>query len=309
MKNIFLNIQKSFYSTEFYQEGRNNKISHNIKLILNFLLVVTLLFFISSCVFYVVLVSKYKNEVFSYVKDNYPPDLVIEVKDKTLTTNKGTEIIKFPFPQQIIKESNSTNTKIKQNMLVLAPEETTTDLSLFEKYDTYLLLTSKNVLSDNGQGVIKIDVLNMSDATIDKAKTEEYINKGFNFFGPLMLLVSLPVFYFMLVFISLRFVLILAIVSVLVVFVLKLQKINISYKEVFNMGIYTLIPVWVINILLFFGNIEATIISALIIFIILLYVNKDNVNVVLSDTEELKTKEDQVLETQKDEFKKEDLSN
>jgi len=269
MKNFFSKIGHSFYSYRFYDEARDVSISNGLKFLFGFILFLSVVFGVVAFSSYIYMAPKIEDKVLQYVETEYPDDLLVTIKDKTLLTNK-TEPVLFAA-----QNMQSNQTVARQNVLVLAPNELISDIALLSKYDTYMIVTAKSIVAQNADSEFRTYMLDYPNIDITKGKVNEFIAKVFKTIMPMVFIFSIPAILIILSFVVLKNLLVLFIVSLIIFLIFKLQKIDLSYKDIYRMGVYSIVPVLIVSIVLFPFYLGGNLVDMLVMAAIILYVNKD----------------------------------
>ena len=278
MKNFFKKIGQTFCSSELYASARTQSFGSILWFLFKFLLMLSVVATIIIGLLYLSFFPKIKTMVVDYVNTSYPDDLVVTLNEKTLTTNKS-EPVAFAVPPSL---KTKTEGETRQNIMVLAPEEVTAEIGLLNKYDSYSVFTSKNVVMENGTGQYRTYDLNYKNNTFTKESVITLLGQVFKTVLPVLLALVLPGALIVLIFVAIKYLFSLLFISLLVLLIFKFQKIQMSYGEIYLMGMYSIVPVFLIDILLLPLNLGTGLINSLIILIVILYANRNLKSVIAS---------------------------
>jgi hypothetical protein len=269
MRNFFKKIGDTFYSSELYTKARTESFGSIFWFLFKFIVLLSVIAGIIFGILYLSFSPKIKSQVLDYVSMTYPDDLVVTLNDKTLSINR-TEPVFFPVPPQLKNDE-----KLKANVLVLAPTETNSDITLLSKYDSYGVVTSGSLIVENGSGEYRTYVLNYKNNTFTKELIISNINQLFKIFLPIIVAFMIPGAFLVLLFLTIKFFFSLLFVSILLYFVFYLKKINITYGEIYLMGMYSVVPVFLIGMILMPFNLNSSLVNFLIMFVVILYANRN----------------------------------
>lgn len=160
MKNFYNQVVSSVYNKKFYKELNNTDTSFTIFYLVKLSLVSGLIFTVITSLFLI----NFKNEIYSklgsentsqflseYININFPEDLVIQIKDGRLVTNKSEPVI-FPIPTQISEMINQGNDDLAlpNNLVVIDPSQEFSREAL-TLFNSYLLFASSSlgILDEN----------------------------------------------------------------------------------------------------------------------------------------------------------------
>ena len=272
MKNFFKKIGATFYSSRLYLEARDNSTSKGLKFLFKFAGLISFVASIILATLYFSFLPQIKTWAFNYVNETYPEDLVVTIKDKTLTTNK-TEPVVFPLSSKM-NEIN-TNTSLKKNTLVLAPEENAFDLNLISKYDTYTVITSKAIIVENSSSEYRTYLLDYPNTEITKTKINDFIEKLINKFIPIALVFMIPMILWLILMLIFGQLLVLFFVSLLLYGIFQFVKVDLSYKEIYRMGVYSIVPVILVGIVLNLFQVGNFVANMLVMVAVVLYANRN----------------------------------
>lgn len=270
IKNFFKKIGLTFYSSNLYSQARDRSVGNGLTFLLKVLLFLSLIFSLIIFLLYILFAPKMEKQLLDYVEKSYPNDLVVTIKDKTLSTNTNEPVF---FP--VIGDMHQLKNNVKQNIVVLAPNESSADIELLSKYDTYMIVTSKSILAQSAESEFRTYLLNYENVDINKSKVTEIVIKIFKTLMTVVLIFSIPSFLFILGALTIKHLVTLLFVSFLLYGIFKFQNINITYKQVYRMGVYSVVPVLLISIILFPFHLGSTMLDVFIMLAVLLYVNKD----------------------------------
>ncbi len=126
--------------------------------------------------------------------DHYPADLVVEIKDGTLSTNSKEPVV-LPLPAGVVPPTeNNRSTKPPANLVVLDPTARSEDI---DRFDTFILLTRTEVVSRNTLGKIQSTPLekirSVRITRADVQQTAATVGHGLRVAVPFLVVLLLPV--------------------------------------------------------------------------------------------------------------------
>lgn len=183
------------------------------------------------------------------LKDVYPKDLVVTVKNGEVSTNMK-EPYAIDLPERVKKEFTKDATKAPQHLVVF---DTQGSIENFTTYQTFILVTKKNVaFQDKDKGIRVMSVAEMGDfaktgATMNRATYDSIMSKALPFLdfipGIVTFLAIGLIFIFPFLFAALGLVkyLIYLVVGALLAWVIaRVQERNLDYGELYVLGFYGL---------------------------------------------------------------------
>lgn len=244
MKDFFKKIGASFYDATLYQKARTEPASSGLKFAGMFLVFLILLLTVASFVLFLVFMPKLTGVVEKYLNTNFPEELVITIQDKKISTNQEGPVY-FPVPFDIEKYQDE---KIRKNLVVVAPMETTADFALFDKYDAYGVVTADTLLMSDNEGRVRGDKLDYKNMNIDKNTAIGALDTLIKEVKPVMPFILLFAISILMIYSFVFNLLLLLVTAVILFFLFKIQKREMAYWDIYKMGIYTMVPVFVLSI-------------------------------------------------------------
>ncbi len=280
--NFFKKIKASIYDRAFYKSLNEKTVSQSVVYILSLVFLLTLIYVGILSIVVIPLIHEAKDFVLNKSHTYYPDELVVTVKDNTVSTN-----VKEPY---FIK-TQPTNNTLPRNLVVIDTKSTFSE-KLFRDYNTPILLTKDSVVTfeknkvdfdkegkpflDNKNSSVMITKIEgiATTTTITKAnvtKAINYIGSKMGFITPIGLTLVLLVLWI----VNTVLALLLSIVGAFVVWIIEAQvfknetNFDHSYKKALHLGT-TIILISTLNMITTF-TIPA--IVYLVIFITLAYIN------------------------------------
>jgi hypothetical protein len=267
MKHFFETVKQTFFSEELYKKAQIESGWKGIKFLVKFVLFVGIVVGIIGLVVLIMFTPMLKSNVVNFVQSMYPEGLVVKFADGVMTTNSEVPVI-IPLPPAWINTDEPPVNNIPTNLLVLAPND---DASLenLEAYDTFAIAGKRALMagfdgdfrtyaySRDPQTITKESFIGMTDAFLRTASTVVYF-----ILIPMVLLVTFTV--------AIDYLVWLLVTAFVLWLVYKIRHQNLTYKQVYKMGIYAFVPVFLTNIVAMPLGISSRILTAAIVIIIVL---------------------------------------
>lgn len=254
MTNLYNQIIGSIYNEKFYKDLKNKNTSFTMFYLLKLSSVIALVATFIIAILFITKENKFLNtlEVNSlgqvptkYIREYYPDDLAIQIKDGTLTTNT-TEPITFPIPFDwfggINEDMGSTT-----NIAVITTQDEFSS-SLFDKYSAFAVFTPKTAaIYDQGNHSIRdftyeeinkeYPELNISKSLILEKLVK--VENGYKKIAPIVSILCLLAIFIGITFFVFIGTIIYALFSALVIFIIsKLLKKEDTYGEIYLKAIH-----------------------------------------------------------------------
>lgn len=230
----FLNkVKSSIYGPDFYADLANEPVGKSFRYYFELASVIALLTAIIFSVFVVPKIRSFLDDFGTSIVSGFPTELEVRLVDGKVTTNAVEPYI-VPVPEDFVVEDTTPE---YENMIVINTKESF-DLQRFNEYSTFALITDDSFVYENESGRVSIQNLStVPNVTINKANVSDWVNKTQPFVSAVPFV--LPVLAFLAILIAFAFNLIyIAIVSVLVMLVLRLKKIETSYKHAYKVSLH-----------------------------------------------------------------------
>jgi len=274
--NIFTQIKNSVYNKEYYQSTvLNQPLGVSIKYLMKLSLLLALVGSIIFSISLPHLFSSAKSTVTSLATD-YPEDLIVTFKDGNASINKPEPyFVKIPDSLREIDDSKQLNVENRIENLIVINTTEAFSINKFKEYNTASLLTKTELISmQSNNGEIKITPISkLGNVEITKSWI---LDKESIFMKALPWIVSLiiPVIF---VGISIGIfvgTLMMLLFSALIVWIiLKIKKVNISYKKSYQVALHASTIILIISIfgkyLGPFNNFSVN----LLIFVVIIIIN------------------------------------
>jgi hypothetical protein len=238
IKAFFYVYFKSLTSLTYYQDILKTNFNFSVKYYVFLAVMASLIGTLGVSMKTVPEVQNWVSSFMQSVKNAYPNDLVLTIKNNEWDINKPQPFI-FPLPQAVKNEP--------KNILVLYKDGTINDL---ESLDTMILINKVNMIYRENSGIKVLPLKDLPDATLGKTEFENIIN-NFNKIAQFI-----PVFMGMVVFISLLFfyftirIMYLVFVGACVWIASKITKTALRYDESLRIGLHAFTLPLTINLLL-----------------------------------------------------------
>lgn len=276
----FLNqVKSSIYGPDFYSDLKNKPIGKSFRYYFELASIIALFTTIAFSIFVVPKVNSFLNNFGDTVVSSFPADLEVRLMDGKVSTNVVEPYI-VPVP-----ESWENNGELPdfENMVVIDTKESF-NLDKFREYNTFALITEDSFVYENESGRISIQSLSsVPNVTINRTTITNWTEKT----QPLARVIPflLPILGFIAILIAYVFNLIyVAIVAVLVMLILRLKKMETSYKHAYHISLHAItLPI----ILSFFSStsgINSFSFFPTIVFIVIVLINfKEKPQLVVSE--------------------------
>lgn len=249
------NIKKSIYSPTYYQELLAKPFSYSIKY---YALLALCLAFLGSVIFSIFIAPEIKsaiNTLGEKMVAYYPSDLKVEIKNGKVSTNKPEPYV-LPMPAELINSNvkiNDARARNFKNLLVIDTVNNFNTVEQFKMHDAAYLLTKDSIISYNTRGLSIMPLSSDMNFSIDRQKTESFINviKPYTVLVyPLTFLIVFIVIWFIFLF---KFIYLLF-GALLVWLVAKFKKIKMGYQKSYQLGIHLMTLGILIDIIVFGVN-------------------------------------------------------
>jgi len=244
MKNFFKTIVASFYSSQLYQKAKDESAKFGIRFIIKLAVFLGLIFGIIGLIIFLSFSTALNKLAINFIDKSYPNELIMTVKDGTLTSNTPEPVF---VPTPVTQE----NEKLPQNIVALVPNEKA-EASILSKYDTMSAVTSNGIIYlKNATGLKQIEIYPYGKT--DKVLTKNFIlEKSVHLLKVIATVAAIgiiPMLILIFLMISFGNMLSLFVVALLIYLVMRLKKLKISYKQAYRMGLYALGPLLILQIL------------------------------------------------------------
>lgn len=268
--NFFETIKASIYNPSFYNDVVKGEGHKPFRYYFKLSLLLALIFSVLLSIKAVPELKKFLDETKVSVEQGYPKDLEIKIEKGLATTNaQEPYFVKFP----------ETSAKIDagmpdvENLLVI---DTKSDFSLekFQSYKTVVLLTKDSVVSvDSSSEKVTMTLLkSVPDFTVNYENLTKWLEKTDQV--KKIATFSLPVLIFLGVFMGYVLKLVyLFFGALLVYFVAKYKKINLTYKKSYHVALYAVTLPTLLGVLAFFTGLKMFSLLPSIILVIAVWVN------------------------------------
>lgn len=267
MKQFFDTIKQTFYSKELYQRAQVESGWKGVKFLSKVVLLIGIVMGAIAVVLLVAFTPMLKGKVIEFAQSTYPEGLVVTFADGIMTTNSEVPVI-IPLPPAWANEDERRAQDTPTNLLVLAPND---DASLenLQAYDTLAIAGKRALMAGVGgdfrtyvysrdpQMITKESFLSTVDTVLRVGTTAAYL-----MIIPMMIVVGITFAIWHLLW--------LLVVALVLWLVYKVRHQDRTYKQVYKMGIYALVPVLLIDIVTIPLGISGKVVTAAIVIIIVL---------------------------------------
>ncbi|MEI8337935.1 MAG: DUF1189 family protein [bacterium] len=239
---IFKKIRSTLNNKDFYNTIKSERLSVVFKYYAKLSLLLSVVGFILSAIFFVPLAYGAVNFFKSEFTKVYPVGLEVSIQKGTITTNLAStsEPMLITLPEifaeaNLNKQSSTSPFKDIKNIVILDTKATTTPtIDAFKGLNTMALVTSKYFVTyDKNGSVTFTDVSKYPDFTLN----QKLIDKVFDYAKYIP--VAVPFLVFVLVFFFVFFELFFLLIPALIFFVINLViKNKISFAESYKICVY-----------------------------------------------------------------------
>ena len=228
-------IKESIYSPAFYSELKKERFSFSLKY---FYLLAFVLGFCSTVVIsynLIPAVQSFLKSTAMEILNLYPNDLVITIKDGTVSTNVSEPYV-LKMPEELHKSNNEPRF---ENLLVI---DTGTPFTLeeFRAVKTALLLTKDSIVySENGGKITIQSIQNFPNTVIDKPFIVNLVGKIEPFLKFVPPIIVAGTFLFFLASFSWRLIYLL-LGAFLIWGIAKVKKAEIGYRKSYQIGLHAM---------------------------------------------------------------------
>ena len=266
MKNFFKTIGASFHSSELYKKAKGESVWVGIKFVLKVATFIGLCLGVIGLVAFLLFSPMLKKLVVNFADKAYPSYLVVTIKDGKLISNTSGPIY---VPSPFLKAGDTTSPK---NLVVLAPGDVA-DMTVLTKYDTLSAITSNGFVSSKAnKGVaeqIKIYPYNGISKVYTKDLAMSDVNRILRALIIFIAIFIIPMVVIMMLGNAILCMFGLLVTTLLVWGLMKLKKLNITYKQAYKMGIYALVPVLFLEIINIPIHLHGIIFTSVVVLIVL----------------------------------------
>jgi hypothetical protein len=270
MKQFFRTIKQTFTSKEFYRTKAHQSGWKGIKFLLKLALFLGLALGIIAMIVLLIMLPRFKSHAADIASTTYPDGLVITIQDGTLTTNTLDPVV-IPVPAGW--EDKDHHTDHPTNLLVVAPGETA-DPAVLARHDAIAVATSTAIVAGTDTD-IRLYSYGKQNYVITKSSFLAMAHSALRTGGTIIAVLAIPLLVMLVPghVVSKLFFLIL--VSIVLWFVFKIRKQERSFKQIYRMGLYALVPVVVLDIIAVPLGLAGRALTAAIVLVIILLVTKD----------------------------------
>lgn len=238
MKTMLETFKKSIYNPGFYRGAAEVPLSEALR----YYVKVSFLFAVVISIALAIVItpqaiSFFKTSAPEMVKNYFPQELSITLQD-------GEAAVNVPEPYIIPGRDAAKeilNSQELKNLLVIDTKHNF-DKETFEKYQTFALLTKKELVTKNDRGQITIQDLNVfPKTTIEQASLlllVEKISASLVYVIPLGFLVTLLVMFFG----YLNYLIILFLFALIPYYFARIKHRTLSYGAAYRMSLYAVVP-------------------------------------------------------------------
>lgn len=231
--NFLHQVKSSIYDPDFYSALASKPVGKSLKYYFELASVIALLTTITFSVFVLPKIESFIDSFGSTIVSSFPAELEVKVREGKVSINVEEPYI-VPVPKDFEVEAKKPE---YENMLVINTKESF-DLEKFENYKTFAFINEGSFVYKNDSGRVTIQSLNsVPNLTINRTTVSDWVSKTQPFVRALPFM--LPVLAFLAILIAYAFNLIyIAIVSIFVWLLMKLRKIETSYKKSFQIALH-----------------------------------------------------------------------
>lgn len=270
MKKFLRHIKESFGSSTFYAHAKNQSTGKGFIFLLKTCTFVGVIIGIVVIVYLAFTVPKMKTEVVQFIDTAYPADLVVTIKDDTLSAN-----ITEPLFVGIPSSDEEMSEEFPANIVVLAPEQPA-DATLLETYDTFMVLTSKAIIAGTPDDIRVVPYKDM-DGVITKTMFMQVSRDVVNLIGVISYFAVIPLAILVLLVVAFLHLVWLLVVSIVTFLLFKLRKLPLTYKQAYRLGVHALVPLMILEVIMVSlpWEISGKLFTALVVLAIISLASRD----------------------------------
>jgi len=267
---IFKQIKDAVYSPSFYSQAKDTTLgtalSYFTKVVLLSTLVISIFYTIT---FSIVLISALSPEVTPKVVNLFPKELNLVMKDGKISTNVE-EPYYIPFPKS---ENNDMKEESPKN-LVIIDTKSPLNLDLVNSNETLVLITEEYLVVKEKNAKITIQpTKSFPNIEINQTKIYSWIDSVRSVYAFIIPIAFVLIFVSLYIASSIGYILAVLILTVIALIITKIQKKNLTYSQLFKLGIYASTSLLLVSTVLSFGFISLPVYISILIFLISLFVN------------------------------------
>lgn len=241
MRKFLDTVFKSIWSPHFYETIPSKSLGMSIKYMSKLLLLTS---FLSAIVLSAVVTPfsrEFNFRVADFLKNKYPADLEISVKDGLIETN-SSKVYVLDFPKEIFGEVTDfihRDTGLS-NFLVLDAVSPLEDLSNIEKMNSLIFLTKdRAVFKDGNNGKMTVQSLKeFPNILINKQIVDSYSDRIKQYFAPFMIFFGLVGFLALFLASLAKYLITALLAGLLIWFISKISKHDEKYWLCFRYAVY-----------------------------------------------------------------------
>gem|GEM_PF-2508627 len=270
---LFTTIQDSIYNPAFYQAEKNGSAKKAVAYFCKLKVIQAVIVVIIMALFAIPMVTAvFSQKNIQTLINKFPAELQLTLKNGILSTN-------VPEPYSIPFQPGKNDVGPHPANFVVIDTKAAFTPDLFEKSDTFILLTKEQLIGKKENGQITIQPLeSFPDAVIDRTQLTKWSTDILSFFTPTM--IFFIVLAILIIGILLNFIVLSAshlflnlIASFVVWVILKIQKTPFEFGQVYKLGLYAVTSIVILHVLSVLVGFPALSSISLIVLFTVLYVN------------------------------------
>lgn len=267
MKPFFHTIKQTFSSKELYVQAQHESGWKGVTLLAKAVLFVGVVLGGLGLILLIAFTPLIKGKVLDFAQRTYPEGLVVTFADGIMTTNSEAPVI-IPLPHSWVNAEKRTTKDAPTNLLVFAPEDDAS-LESLEMYDS-VAVAGKKALIAGTDGEFRTYVYPKDTETVTKESFVQMVEKLLRVGGTMLYIMSIPMALLVFLGFAIGHLIWLLVIALVLWIIFKARKHDLTYKQVYKMGIYALVPVLLIDIVAVPLDIFGKVLTAAIVMVIVL---------------------------------------
>lgn len=251
LKNFWRDFKNAIYGADYKNHFASKKFSEAFKYLFKLTFIEAVILIILMSVFFIPAVKFIldKENIVSFIDTHIPQDASVEIKDGIVTTGDGKPIY--------IEGTEDMKKEGFDYLIVVDPTIKTSEniLEVFKTYKTVNLVTSNQSLTVDERGAVSIKSLEgYPNYVINKDAALDMYDKARPY-----IMTFVPILFFLGFLLAIAFGLVMSLILVFIIafgimYISQVKKINLTYKQSYIVGIYSLTVSFVASILAFIIN-------------------------------------------------------
>lgn len=248
LKNFWVDFKNAIYGADYKNHFAGKKFSEAFKYLFKLTLIEAIILILVMSVFFIPAIKFIldKENIVSFIDTHIPQGASVEIKDGIVTTGDGKPIY--------IEGTEDMKKEGFDYLIVVDPTINTSEniLEVFKTYKTVNLVTSNQSLVVDNQGSVSVKSLEgYPNYVITKEAALDMYDKARPY-----IMTFVPILFFLGFILAIAFGLAMSFVLVFVIafgimYISQVKKINLTYKQSYIVGIYSITVSYVASVLAF----------------------------------------------------------